>query len=508
MKSPVLATIGGLAVLGQAQQPTLHAVNVSSVLTPLPQDSSGSPANATIAVANVNIQTKAIVLPVPLPTTVTTTYTPDYRATCRATVIAGYTRTFCNTPEPTQRGPLRKPHGSVHEYVPEDDISENPRIVIDPERACHRGYSCQPDGGHKSHGDVYRSGDDVEKLPSQRVDSSFRLSQALPRRQMLGRVQWTAFSSAAPACLPLGILLPEDTKTQVIEIVFTQFNPGFHGLFREFVTFITFVTFADANEDAIACNFRNFCIRVRVSHLDPRHPSVNPHHSTYPGCHCAGSLCFGPGCLSPRCPRCPRDLNSMRIPGYDYLDPMCVSASCPSPNYLNPMCLRLRCPRDLNPMRIPSHDYLNPVCDSSRRPRTSPTPTPSSDYININPVYINSSCLPSCAVSRSTSRSTSSATSSATSCGPAGPANPQVPCRDASLPAPQWDHYATYRHKSWGRIRPACCGHGHGHCRCIWNAYDLRGLMMAVIIQSIGINFALTQSDSDGISESFKVVER
>ncbi|KAK7746507.1 hypothetical protein SLS53_002466 [Cytospora paraplurivora] len=259
MKSPVLATIGGLAVLGHAQQPTLHAANVSSALAPRPQESSGapanvtidvagvnvqakpevvkessgSPANATIAVANVNVQTKAIIAPVPLPTTVTTTYTPDYRATCRATVIAGYTRTFCNTPEPTQRGPLRRPHGSVHEYVPEDDISENPRIVIDPERACHRGYSCQPDGGHKSHGDVYRSRDDVEKC-----------------RHNCRRDD-------------------RDCHT-VIEIVFTQFDPGFYGLFREFVTF------AHANAIAIAYNFHNFCIWVRVVASAPVPPPVPP----------------------------------------------------------------------------------------------------------------------------------------------------------------------------------------------------------------------------------------
>ncbi|KUI61042.1 hypothetical protein VP1G_08237 [Cytospora mali] len=153
MKSSMVAALGGLAVLSQAQQPVSRASSKSHTV-------------ATVAVVDVKANTKPIVIPVP--TTVVfhdgTMVTEEMLGTVTTTKSKhnGSPRPSGYNEHDKYSEPPRNPHGSVQPYDPGEDMPERPDLIIDPENACPRGYSCQPDheSDHEHHGSVHRIGDD------------------------------------------------------------------------------------------------------------------------------------------------------------------------------------------------------------------------------------------------------------------------------------------------------------------------------------------------------------
>lgn len=166
MKSSMVATLGGLAVLGRAQQSTTQPTSVRTI--------------AAIAVSHDGAKvTKENIA------SVATVHPHGKSRTCHTTVINGETRTLCEKLEPTAGDlphnhhgsvvpafpdehdrypdvPPDAPHGWVQPYIPE----ENRDIIVDPENACPHGYSCQLEYEHRPHGAVYKIEDDLEKCRS------------------------------------------------------------------------------------------------------------------------------------------------------------------------------------------------------------------------------------------------------------------------------------------------------------------------------------------------------
>ncbi|KUI72869.1 hypothetical protein VM1G_08451 [Cytospora mali] len=145
MKSSMVAALGGLAILGQAQQPGSRASSKPHTV-------------ATAAVVDVKANTKPIVIPVP------TTFTKEMLGMVATTQSRhnGSARPSGYNEHDKYSEPPRNPHGSVQTYDPGEEMPERPDLIIDPENACPRGYSCQPDydSDHEHHGSVHRIGDD------------------------------------------------------------------------------------------------------------------------------------------------------------------------------------------------------------------------------------------------------------------------------------------------------------------------------------------------------------
>ncbi|ROV96256.1 hypothetical protein VMCG_07651 [Cytospora schulzeri] len=177
MKSSVVAALGGLAVLGRAQQSASNGSSGNNTIATIPVvDVKPSPKPIVIPVVAVKPTTKPIVIPVvdvkpntkPIVIPVPTTVVSHDASTVTMKKWATVTATRSQQPSPVRPGgdrypepsPTRRPHGSVQPYFPGQDTTKNPAYIIDPMNACARGYSCQPDYEREHHGGVHRVGDD------------------------------------------------------------------------------------------------------------------------------------------------------------------------------------------------------------------------------------------------------------------------------------------------------------------------------------------------------------